>query len=158
WTSGGPAQIDLSKVDRVSVFDASYKNLGRTLRSHVKDLPKLQDQNDPSKLDKYAVRLYDVTAPNVSGLPGIDLRDPLAVQGIASVRIAQDAIARGLIDISEFAPPSPSDQHPRPPADVRAATTRLLAKMPKRGEFTTHPFAGIDIRTFIGDNRNDLHL
>src|SRR5271166_903784 len=166
WTSGGPAEIDLSKVDRVSVFDASYKDLGDTLRSHAKDLPKLQDKNDPSKLDKDAVRLYDVTVKNVSGLAGIDLRDPLAVHGIAYVRFAQDAIARGLLDISEFAPPSPSDQHPRPPADVRAATTRLLAKMPMRGGFTTqHPqnflswSPGVqDIQTFIRDNRNDLRL
>ena len=166
WTSGGPAEIDLSKVDRVSVFDASYSDLGNTLRSHIKDLPKLQDKNDPSKLDKDAVRLYDVTVKNVSGLPGIDLRDPLAVQGIAYVRFAQDAITRGLLDISELAPPSPSDQHPRPPADVRAATTRLLAKMPMRGGFTTqHPqnflswFPGVqDIQTFIRDNRNDLRL
>ena len=166
WTAGGPAEIDLSKVVGVSVFDASYEDLGKTLKSHVKDLPKLQDKSDPTKFDKDAVRLYDVTVANVSGLPGIDLRDPLAVQGLAYMRFAKDAIQRGLLHPSEFAPPSSSDHDPKPPADVRAATTRLLAKMPWRGGFVTaHPKNFLswvpgqqDIQTFIKDNRDDLRL
>lgn len=144
-----PPLIDLGKVEGVTVFDASYSTLGGTLTSHRGALTRMQDPAHPGRFAPGAVRLYDVTVGNVSGLPGISLNQNL-IRGLAYVRLVQEGLARGEIgrgDLSAL------------PAATQSATSRLLSAIPARGAFSTRtptPAGFTDLARFLSTNRADL--
>jgi hypothetical protein len=162
-TAGGAATIDLGLVERVSVFDASYKDLGDSLKSHEKALKHMQDAKDPTKFAADAVRLYDVTVANISTLPGIKGLSARSIQGLAYMRFAQDGVARGDISPTDLAPPArPPGAPPGPLDSVLTAATRLRGlPFPARGTFSTRdplPSGMTHVATFLKTNTADLDL
>jgi hypothetical protein len=179
-----PPTIDLSKVDRVSVFDASYEDLGDALTGHEKQLTRMQDPKNKSKFAPDAIRLYDVTVANVTDksggkvvrpkIKGVDMSgkkmveppDPakhkeavfvFSIQGVVYLRAFMDAMARGDISMADLAISGPAD----PQADIKPVTKALLAKMRPRGMFSTRkptPAGMTDLPKFLVDNATDLQL
>jgi Domain of unknown function (DUF4157) len=155
--SGGAPLIDLKLVERVTVFDASYSDLGTALSTHTKDLTRMQDPAHPASLAAGTVNLYDVTVGNVSGFKGKTL-DVAGIRALAYVRFVEEGLAFGKIDKVDI-DMLKSD----PTKDVRAATRRLLAALRgvPRGSFSTRsptPAGKTDLPAFLASNRSDLHL
>ena len=92
---GGAPTIDLSKVERVTVFDASYHDLGVALTSHLKDLTAMPEPGHPARFRAGAVNLYDVTVRNISGLPGRSLGVQDGPRSHRSPLACRRAVARG---------------------------------------------------------------
>jgi hypothetical protein len=151
----GAPTIDLAKVERVTVFDASYHDLGVALSSHLKDLTAMQEPGHPTRFRTGAVNLYDVTVSNISGLRGRTL-DPSAVRALAYVRFVAEAIERGELSASSL-----STLRTDARKDVQGATRRLLAKLPARGTFSTRtptPPRHTDLPAWLAANTADLVL
>src|SRR5262249_10834728 len=123
---GSAPLIDLKLVEKVSVFDASWADLGKALTAHRKDLTAMTDSKGNFKPD--AVQLYDVVTKNVSGFKGTQL-DPSGVRALSYVRFVQDALARGSVTGAVLT----ANLDPT----VDAATKRLLAAIPARGNFSS---------------------
>lgn len=152
---GGAPTIDLAKVERVTVFDASYRDLGTALTSHLKDLTAMQQPGHPGQFRAGAVNLYDVTVQNVSGLPGRSL-SPSSMRALAYVRFVSEALARGDLHDSDL-----STLRTDARKDVQGATRRLLAKLPARGTFSTRtptPSGFTDLSSWLTANAKDLAL
>ncbi len=152
---GGAPTVDLAKVERVTVFDASYHDLGVALTSHLKDLKAMQDPAHHDRFRPGAVNLYDVTVANISGLRGRAL-NPSAVRALAYVRFVSEALARGALQDSDL-----STLRTDRRKDVQGATRRLLTKLPARGTFSTRtptPSGLIDLAIWLTANAADLAL
>lgn len=152
---GGAPTIDLAKVERVTVFDASYRDLGTALTSHLKDLTAMQDPARRGRFRAGAVNLYDVTVGNISGLPGRSL-SPSSMRALAYVRFVSEALARGDLQDSDI-----STLRTDRRKDVQGATRRLLAKLPRRGTFSTRsptPSGFTDLAAWLTANAADLAL
>lgn len=152
---GGAPTIDLSKVERVTVFDASYHDLGVALTSHLKDLTAMQRPGHPGQFRAGAVNLYDVTVANISGLPGRSL-SPSSMRPLAYVRFVSEALTRGDLQDSDL-----STLRTDARKDVQGATRRLLAKLPARGTFSTRtptPSGFTDLAKWLTANAKDLAL
>jgi hypothetical protein len=151
---GSPPTIDLKLVERVTVFDASYKDLGDVLRGHAKDLTQMQDPTDPSKLAGGTVNLYDVTVGNVSGFAGKRF-NVSTIRALAYVRFVFEGLLLGKIDQADIA------ALPTSPKDVQGATNRLLKALPPRGGFSTRtptPAGKTDLATWLAANKADLAI
>jgi hypothetical protein len=143
--------IDLGLIQRVTVFDASYQMLGAALSSRRAALTGLTDPANRRRFAPDAIRLFDVTVANVSGLPGVRL-DAAGLRAIAYVRLVEEGLARQQISRSDLA---------SLPTATRAATTRLLAALPARRSFSSRtpvPPGKISITSFIGTHRADLRI
>jgi hypothetical protein len=152
---GGTPTIDLSKVERVTVFDASYHDLGIALSSHVTDLTAMQEPGHHDRFRPGAVNLYDVTVSNISGLPGRSLSIS-GMRALAYVRFVSEALKRGAVEDSDL-----STLRTDARKDVQGATRRLLAKLPVRGTFSTRrptPSGFTDLMTWLSANAKDLAL
>jgi hypothetical protein len=152
---GGTPTIDLSKVERVTVFDASFHDLGVAVTSHLKDLTAMQASGHPERFRPGAVNLYDVTVGNISGLPGHSLSIS-GMRALAYVRFVSEALKRGAVQDSDL-----STLRTDARKDVQGATRRLLAKLPARGTFSTRkptPSGFIDLATWLSANAADLAL
>lgn len=154
---GGSPLIDLNLVERVSVFDASYKDLGTTLTSHIKDLPKMQDPANAGAFAAGTVNLYDVTVANISGLKGKKL-DVSGIRALSYLRFVQEGLIKGKIDKIDI-----DTLKSDPKKDVRGATNRLLdlLKNIPRGTFSTRsptPTGFTDLPQFLSANKADLTL
>lgn len=151
----GAPTIDLAKVERVTVFDASYHDLGIALTSHLKDLTAMQEPGHPSRFRAGAVNLYDVTVQNISGLRGRSL-SVSGMRALAYVRFVAEALKRGDLQDSDL-----STLRTDARKDVQGATRRLLAKLPARGTFSTRrptPSGFIDLASWLTANAADLAL
>jgi hypothetical protein len=151
----GTATLDLAKVERVTVFDASYRDLGTALTSHLKDLTAMQQPGKPGQFRAGAVNLYDVTVANISGLPGRSLGSS-AMRALAYVRFVAEAIERGDIAASSL-----STLRADAKKDVQSATRRLIGKLPPRGMFSTRkptPAGHTDLPGWLAANAADLKL
>lgn len=149
---GSSPTVDLKLVERVTVFDASYKDLGDALRGHAKDLTQMQDPKDPSKLASGTVNLYDVTVGNASGFAGKRF-EVGAIRALAYVRFVFEGLLLGKIDQTDIA------ALPTAAKDVRGAANRLLKALPPRGSFSTRtptPAGKTDLATWLAANRSDL--
>jgi hypothetical protein len=149
--AGAKPLIDLSIVQKVTVFDAGFKDLGTALMSHRKDLTAMADPKNPSKFAPGATQLYTVISGNVSGLPATDL-DIVGVRAVGFARMVKDGIERGQI--------SPATLNSLDPS-VRDATGRILAKLPARGNFSSKdpPPAGKEnLQKFMADPSNSADL
>jgi hypothetical protein len=152
---GGTPTIDLSKVERVTVFDASYHDLGLALTSHLKDLTAMQDPGHRDRFRAGAVNLYDVTVSNVSNLPGRSLSIS-GMRALAYVRFVAEALKRGDLQDSDLTTLRTDARK-----DVQGATRRLLAKLPARGTFSTRrptPSGFTDLVGWLAANAADLAL
>ena len=146
---GAKPLIDLKLVEKITVFDASYKNLGKALTSHQKDLTAIADPKKSGQFISGSVQLYDVTVANISGLPGIKL-DVRGIRALSYARLIQEGTARGQI--------TPADINSINP-DVSSAINRILSILPSRGSFSTKqsPLAGkVNLQKFIKKNQTDL--
>jgi hypothetical protein len=151
----GTPTIDLAKVERVTVFDASYHDLGVALTSHLKDLTAMQDPGHRGRFRAGAVNLYDITVANISGLPGRSL-NPSGVRALAYVRFVSEALVKGDLLDSDLTTLRADARK-----DVQGATRRLLAKLPARGTFSTRrptPPGFTDLATWLTANAADLAL
>jgi hypothetical protein len=152
---GGAPTIDLAKVERVTVFDASYHDLGLALTSHLKDLTAMQEPGHPGRFRAGAVNLYDVTVRNISGLPGRSL-SASGVRALAYLRFVSEALTRGDLQDSDL-----STLRTDARKNVQGATRRLLAKLPARGTFSTRtptPSGFTDLASWLTANAADLAL
>jgi hypothetical protein len=152
---GGTPTIDLSKVERVTVFDASFHDLGTALTSHLKDLTAMQEPGHPDRFRPGAVNLYDVTVANISGLPGHSLSIS-GMRALAYVRFVSEALKRGDLQDSDL-----STLRTDARKNVQGATRRLLGKLPARGTFSTRkptPSGLVDLATWLSTNASDLAL
>ncbi len=141
--------IDLSLVEKVTVFDASYKDLGTALTSHKKELTAMTDPKKGGEFIPGAVRLYDVTVANISGLRGIGL-NVSGIRALSYARLIKEGTARGTI--------TPSDIDSIDPV-ISSAINRVLAKLPDRGKFSTQePVPGdkVSLQEFLKNNRTDM--
>ena len=145
---GGMATVNVSLVEKITVFDASYQDLGNAITAQT-GMPAA------ANAAKGGVQLYDVTVANVSGLKGIQI-DASRARALFYVRFVQDGLALGKID-----PVDIKALRSDPNKNVRDATNRLLAKLPPRGTFSTRnplPAGMTDIKDFLEKNKGDLAL
>jgi hypothetical protein len=154
--SGKPL-INLNLVERVTVFDASYHDLGATLTAHTKDLTRMQDPSNKSALAAGTVNLYDATVTNISGFKGKSI-DVSGIRALSYVRFVEQGLKLGKIDKIDIAALKND-----PKKDVQGATNRLLAALQNipRGAFSTRsptPTGKTDLSKFISANRADLTL
>jgi hypothetical protein len=127
----------------VTVFDASYKDLGNAVRANAGKMPAA---TDPGGLD-----IYKSTVDNVSGLKVTDI-DVSKSRALFYVRFVQEGLALHKID-----PVDISNLRP----NVRDATNRLLAAIPPRGTFSTKkptPAGQNDLNAFFTAHAADLAL
>jgi hypothetical protein len=147
----GPSLIDLALVEGVTVFDASYAQVGSALRQRQTELTGLQDPAHPSRFRGGAIRLYDVTVPNISGLAGIPLPEA-PIRGLAYVRLVQEGIARDEVSQSDLS---------SLPTRTLQATNDLLGVIPARGRFSTltpTPSGQTDLNSWLSSNRTNLMI
>jgi hypothetical protein len=147
----GKPTVDPGLVERVTVFDASYRDLGSVLGGRASQLTKMR-AGGKGGWAPGAVNLYDVTVQNISGFKGRRL-DVSGIRALSYVRFVQEGLLLGKVDRTDF---------PRfvPPV-VQDATDRLLAAIPARGAFSTRsptPAGKVDLVTFMSANKADLRL
>jgi hypothetical protein len=150
----GTPTVDLKLVERVTVFDASYEDLGMVLAQRTKDLVGMKAAGKPGWAPG-AIHLIDVTVDNVSGLHGTRL-GVSAMRGLFYARLVQNALALGTIDAADLATLK-SD----PKKDVQAATNTLLREIHARGTFSTRkptPAGKTDLAGFLTDRVKELTL
>jgi hypothetical protein len=143
--------IDLGLIQSVTAFDSSYATLGATLRSRQSALTGMQDPAHPTRFAAGSIRFYDVTVPNVSGLPGIRLDESL-IRGLAYVRLVQEGLARGDVSLSNLSTLT---------SRTRTATNHLMTVIPQRGAFSTRtptPPGMINLAGFLLANRDELKI
>ncbi len=149
---GSTPLIDLKLVEKITVFDASYHDLGQAINSHKKELTAMADPNKPGQFKAGAVQLYDVTVANISGLKGTSL-DPRSMRALSYTRMIKEGLTQGLI--------SANDLNTALPQKILDATNNVLSVMPVRGTFsskTPPPSGQVSIQQFYKDNHNDLML
>lgn len=115
----------------------------------------MQDPAHRGRFRAGAVNLYDVTVGNISGLPGRSL-SPSSMRALAYVRFVSEALARGDLQDSDI-----STLRTDRRKDVQGATRRLLAKLPRRGTFSTRsptPSGFTDLAAWLTANAADLAL
>ncbi len=148
----GTPLINLSLVEKITVFDASYQDLGTAIASHRKDLTAMTDPSNPNKFKADAVQLYDVTVSNISGLAGTKL-DARSMRAIGYARMIQEGLTQGVI--------SQTDLDNALPQNIRDAVKNILAVLPVRGTFSSKskpPAGQVSIQQFYKDNNSDLML
>ncbi|MQA91594.1 MAG: DUF4157 domain-containing protein [Gemmatimonas sp.] len=143
--------IALSLVERITIFDASYRVPGATILAHRDDLTRMQDPANRQRFAPGAVRLFDVTVGNVSGFPGIRIPADL-LRGLAYVRLVQEGIALNKVGrgVTNSLPQANRD-----------AANRLLAAIPDRGGFSTRsptPPRQVDLSGWLTSHSRDLRL
>lgn len=148
----GTPLINLSLVERITVFDASYQDLGTAITSHKKDLTAMTDPANPNQFKAGAVQLYDVTVKNISGLKGTKF-DVRSMRAIGYARMIQEGLTQGVI--------SQTDLDNVLPQNIRDAVKNILTVLPVRGTFSsmlTPPAGQVSIQQFYKDNNSDLML
>jgi hypothetical protein len=144
--------IDLGLVEKITVFDASYQDLGTAITSHKKDLTALTDPSSPNQFKEGAVQLYDVTVTNISGLKGTGL-DARSMRAIGYARMIQEGLTQRVI--------SQTDIDNALPQNKLDAVNNILTLLPVRGTFSSKqvpPSGQVSIQQFYKDNRSELML
>ena len=144
---GGAATVDVGLVERVTVFDASYQDLGNAVRANKGTMPAASAPG--------GVQLYDTTVANVSGFKGTQI-DVSMARALFYVRFVQDGLALQKIDLVDI-----RNLRSDATKNVRDATNRLLAALPPRGTFSTRdplPAGMTSLQAFFAAHRADLAL
>ncbi len=144
---GGAATVDVTLVERITVFDASYQDLGNAVRADKATMPAATAPG--------GMQLYDTTVANVSGFKGTQF-DVSSSRALFYVRFVQDGLALHKID-----PVDIRNLRSDAGKNVRDATNRLLAALPPRGTFSSHdpaPTGMTSIQAFFAAHRTDLAL
>ncbi|MGA3399578.1 MAG: DUF4157 domain-containing protein [Acetobacteraceae bacterium] len=144
---GGAATVDVSLVERVTVFDASYQDLGNAVRADKATMPAATAPG--------GMQLYDTTVANVSGFKGTQF-DVSSARALFYVRFVQDGLALHKID-----PVDIRNLRSDAVKNVRDATNRLLAALPPRGTFSSKdpaPAGQTSLKAFFAAHQADLAL
>ncbi len=150
-TPGSTPLLDLSLVQKISVFDASYHDLGQALTSHKKDLTAMADPANPGQFKQDSLNLYDVTVANISGYKGIQL-EPRAIRALSYTRLIQEGLNKAWISATDLNVL---------PNNIKDATNAILGKLPARSTFSTKsppPGGQTNIKDFYGDATNHQNL